>query len=109
MKLLYGIIDTLGLTKPVYVTVKTKRGKHWEASYSPRYNQKGKLAYHKIVILATDSERGFDTLLAHELIHAKQEELGLTEIHGKVFRKWARKLEQHYPELQDIFLQDVDK
>ena len=109
MKLLHELIAHLGLTKPVTVTIKTRRGKDCDALYLPHYSDRtAKLIGHKITIYTVDTSRDFDTLLAHELIHAKQEEMWITEIHGPVFAHWATDLEKRFG-LREVYLDDIDK
>lgn len=109
MKLLNALIKHLGLQKPVTVTIKTRYNPEAEALYNAHYSDRtGKLLGHKVVIYShVDNTRDFDTLLAHELIHAKQEEMRLQEIHGPVFKQWAADLETNFG-LQEIFIYDVD-
>lgn len=109
MQNLNDYIKFLGLTKPVTVRVKTgKTKKSYDALYQARYSDKtGKLLGHCVTIYTQDSSRDFDTLLAHELIHAWQEEQGKTEIHGKHFKKYAKKMNEYFG-LQEIYIKGVD-
>jgi len=108
MKNLFKYIDYLGLEKPVTIKIITKRVPFSaDAEYIGRYNNKGKLKEHKIWIYVYANTRKFNTLLAHELIHAWQEENSKTEIHGKYFRKYAKKMEKHF-NLKDIYLKAID-
>lgn len=109
MQNLNDYIKFLGLVKPVTVRVKTGRTKKdYDALYQARYSDKtGKLLGHCITIYTQDSSRDFDTLLAHELIHAWQEEHSKNEIHGKHFKKYAKKMTEHFG-LQEIYIEGVD-
>jgi len=108
MKLLHALIAHMGIKKPVTVTIKTRKGKDADAFYLPHYSDRtAKLIGHKITIYTEDTSRDFDTLLAHELIHAKQEELRVAEIHGKIFKQWASDLETNFG-LSEIFIYDID-
>ena len=108
MKLLHALIAHMGITKPVTVTIKTRKNKDADAFYLPHYSDRtAKLIGHKITIYTVDTTRDFDTLLAHELIHAKQEEMRIAEIHGPVFTTLAADLETNFG-LQEIFIYDVD-
>lgn len=109
MELLNNLIEHMGLRKPVTVTIKTRKGKDCDAMYLPHYSDRtGKLIGHKITIYTVGTSRPFDTLLAHELIHAKQEEMRLLEIHGPFFREEAKALEQAFG-LEEIYLDDIDE
>ena len=107
MDKLYEYINFLGLKKPVKIKIVTKPYIHADAEYLPLYNSKGKLKSHKIWIYTINNTREFNTLLAHELIHAWQEEKQKTEIHGKHFIKYARKMETHF-KLKEIYIPNID-
>lgn len=110
MQLLNDLIKALGLQKPVMLTIKTRRGKDCDAYYMPQYSDRtGKLKAHRITIYTVESTRSFETLLAHELIHAKQEEQSKEEFHGKYFVKWAADLEKQFPTIKDIYLKGTDE
>lgn len=109
MNILFDVIRLLGIKKPVDVTIKTRKGKDCDAYYLPRYSDRtAKLIGHKIVIYALETTRPFDTLLAHELIHAAQEENRREEFHGDFFREKATMLEYTLG-LREIYLHDVDE
>ena len=109
MQNLQDYITFLGLTKPVVVRVKTRKNKKdYDALYQARYSDKtAKLLEHCITIYTQNASRDFDTLLAHELIHAWQEEHGKHEIHGKHFKKYAKKMTEYFG-LQEVYIKDVD-
>lgn len=109
MQNLHEYIEFLGLKTPVIVRVNTRKNKHFDALYMPRYSDRtAKLLEHKITIHVGDNAREFDTLLAHELIHAWQEENGKAEIHGKHFKRLAKAMAEHF-EIEEIYLKGVDK
>lgn len=108
MKTLKHYKAFLDLHMPVALHIKTRTGKDCDAYYMPRYNSKGKLKQHDITIYTENCEREFNTLLAHELIHAKQEELEYADTHGPSFRKYARKLAKEF-NLKKIYRKTVDK
>lgn len=109
MKSLYEYIKFLGLKKPVNLRIITKRNRWADAEYEPEYSDKtGKLREHNITIYFKDNTRDFETLIAHELIHAWQEENRAYETHGPAFIKYARKMEKHFG-LHEIYLPDVDE
>lgn len=107
MKYLTKYINYLQLQKPVVIRLITKPYKKADAEYRPRYNNRGKLKSHDIWVYLCGNTRTFKTLLAHELIHAWQAENSKTEIHGKYFRKYAKKMEKHF-KLQDIYIRNID-
>lgn len=108
MKSLYEYIKFLGLKKPVNLRIVTRKNRFADAEYEPEFSDKtGKLKEHKITIFLKDNSRDFETLLAHELIHAWQEENKKTETHGEFFIKYAKKMEKEFS-LTEIYLPDVD-
>ena len=109
MQNLHTFIKFLGLTKPVIVRVNTRKNKHFDGLYMPRYSDRtAKLLEHKITIHVGDNVREFNALLAHELIHAWQEENGKTEIHGKHFKRLAKAMGEHFG-IEEIYLKGTDK
>ena len=107
MQNLNDYIKFLGLTKPVVVRINSRSHKAWDGYYIARYNNKGKLAEHRITVYLQDQNRDFDTILAHELIHAWQEENGESEFHGKHFKRIAKKMEKHF-NLTNVFIKGTD-
>lgn len=81
-------VEYLGLEKPYTIKLNSKGKKSASAEYRASYNRGGELVSHQITIYLgnqdTDS-RDIETLIAHELIHAYQEEHNITEIHGDDF------------------------
>jgi hypothetical protein len=109
MQNLHEYIKFLGLKKPVVVRVNTRKNKHYDGLYMSRYSDKtGKLLEHRITIHVGDNARPFDTLLAHELIHAWQEENGKAEFHGKHFRRLAKAMGEHFG-LEQIYIKGTDQ
>ena len=109
MQLLNTLKDRLGLKLPITVTIKTRRNRDCDALYLPHYSDRtGKLIGHKVTIYTVGVSRSFETLLAHELIHAWQEEARLAEFHGPKFAEWAEILEREFG-LQEIYLQEIDE
>lgn len=100
-------IKFLKLTKPVVVRINSRTHKHWDGYYQARYNNKGNLAEHRITIYLQNQSRDFDTILAHELIHAWQEENGHTEFHGKEFKRIARKMQKVFG-LINVYVKGTD-
>lgn len=100
-------IDFLKIKKPIEITFTTRNPRKWDAFYLPQYDKKGKLKRHNISI-SISGHRDINTLIFHELIHAKQEEKRLKEIHGKFFKKWAKKAYLKYG-LSQVFIKGIDK
>ena len=98
----------LGLKLPIKLIFSEAKKPKFAGMYMPIRNNKGKLTSHKITIyLNCAAGRSIDTLIAHELIHAWQDENGHTEIHGKHFRKYARILHEDYG-IEHIYLKGTD-
>lgn len=100
-------IDYLGLKKPVTIHIIPRKNSDCEAEYEPEYSERGKLCEHIITLYTKNPTRDFETLIAHELIHAWQEENKKTETHGPAFIKYARKIEAHF-NLQNVYIPNVD-
>lgn len=100
-------IKFLGLKKPINLRIITRKNKWADAEYEPEYTDRGKLREHLITIFYRDNTRDLDVLIAHELIHAWQEENKALETHGPAFIKYARKMETHFG-LKEIYIPDVD-
>ena len=108
MKQLNDYIKFLGLTKPVTLRFKTRIHKKWDGFYIPHYSSKtGKLLEHRVTIYLTNATRDINTLIAHELIHAWQEENKKSEVHGKHFKRLAKMMAQEF-DLENIYMKGVD-
>jgi len=108
MKNLYEYIKFLGLKKPVNLRIITRKNKWADAEYEPEYSDKtGKLKEHLITVYYKDNTRDLDVLIAHELIHAWQEENKAHETHGPKFIKYARKMEKAFG-LREVYIPEVD-
>jgi Zn-dependent peptidase ImmA (M78 family) len=81
-------VEYLGLEKPYTIKLNSKGKKSASAEYRAIYNRGDILVSHQITIYLgnqdTDS-RDIETLIAHELVHAFQEEHNIEEIHGDDF------------------------
>lgn len=109
----FELIEFLALEKDVELTFTTKANAKCDAEYSPVYreNKSGEwnLKKHRIkLFVGNELERDLNSLIAHELIHAWQEENGKDEIHGKHFRKMSRKLEAEFG-LLGIYNPEIDE
>ena len=101
-------IDYLGLKKPVTIRILPRKNSECDAEYEPEYTERGKLSEHIITVYTKNATRDFETLIAHELIHAWQEENKKTEIHGKYFKALAKDMGEYFG-LQEIYIKGVDK
>ena len=81
-------VEYLGLEKPYIIKLNSKGKKSASAEYRASYNRGGDLVSHQITIYLGNQPqdtRDIETLVAHELIHAFQEEHNIIEIHGDDF------------------------
>jgi hypothetical protein len=109
MQNLYKYIEFLRLKKPVNLRIVTRKNRFADAEYEGIYSDKnGKLVEHQITIYFKGNVRDFETLVAHELIHAWQEENKKSETHGKFFVKYAKKMEKEF-NLKEIYIEGVDQ
>lgn len=86
------IITYLEIKNPVEIQIRSKKKKNMEAGYWGLYAEDGELKSHLIRIYGFQTYRPTYTLIAHELIHAWQEENGINEIHGPEFKRMAYEL-----------------
>jgi hypothetical protein len=104
-------IEFLGLKSPVELNLKTKSNKSMDAVYLPKFSNKGNLKAHKIVVflgnLDVNSKRTLNELIAHELIHAWQQENNIQEFHGLNFVLQAIRLDEKF-DLPNIYLAELD-
>ncbi len=102
--------EYLGLKSPYKIEMVSKKNKNMAAGYWSLYKNggKGKLHCHVIrVYLGNKDYRDLETLIAHEMIHAWQEENGHEDIHGKSFKKMARKMSKEF-DLPHIYIKASD-
>ena len=81
-------VEYLGLEKPYIIKLNSKGKKSASAEYRASYNRGGDLVSHQITIYLGNQPqdtRDIETLVAHELIHAFQEEHNIIEVHGDDF------------------------
>ena len=104
-------IEFLGLKSPVELTLKTKSNKSMDAVYLPKFSNKGNLKAHKITVflgnLDVNAKRTLNELIAHELIHAWQQENNIAEFHGVNFVLQAIRLDDKF-DLPNIYLAELD-
>lgn len=102
-------VEYLGLEIPYTIKLNSKGKKSASAEYRASYNRGDILISHQITIYLgnqdTDS-RDIETLIAHELIHAYQEEHNINEIHGDDFAEIAGLLSR-YLETAGIYVGNI--
>lgn len=107
------IVEYLGLNKPFEIKIISKGHKHCSADYSALYKDGGNGKLHKHVIrvfagnLDNTGERNLETLIAHELIHAWQEEFEYPDTHGHSFQMMAANIECEFG-IKDIYRPEID-
>lgn len=101
-------IQYLKLKRPVQLTVIDRPHNAADAEYETEYYENGKIHLHLITIWNNPQSRDFNTLVAHELIHAWQAENNKDEIHGKYFVKLARQMEAKF-NLREVYLPGIDE
>lgn len=109
MNNLYEYIKFLGLKRPVNLRIVTRKNRFADAEYEPEYSDRtGRVIEHHITVYYKNTTRDLDTLIAHELIHAWQEEHKKQEIHGPYFKKYAKKMSTKF-NLPEIYLDGIDE
>ena len=102
------LVSMLKLKHPVNIMLVIKENEHYDGYYLAKHNDKGKLCGHRIrIYLNEDTARTLEATIAHELIHAWQEENNDKAMHGKRFARRARRIEQEYGIL-NIYIPRVD-
>lgn len=110
-RLINNIVGFLDLEKPFRIVIKPTIDKYTAAEYISLY-RKNKLIQHRITIAVSEfsdsNGRSFESLIAHEFVHAWQEEwVKERKHHGKHFIKMARALETELG-LSDIYIPGID-
>lgn len=113
--LIEHISEYLGLEKPLDIKiVSKKRGVTWCGDYRPDFNDEGELKKHLIRIYLNNiscstNTRTFWGVVAHEMVHAWQQEAGIedTKHHCKKFADMANMVKERFS-LGDVFIPDVD-
>lgn len=103
-------IEYLEIKRPYEIQIKRRNKKNCCADYRAIYTKKRALSHMIRVYMGSldSNDRNLETLIAHELIHAWQEEKGLKEIHGPFFIRMAKLMSIEF-NLPEIYLQDTDK
>lgn len=103
--------DWLGIKKPYEIEIRSKSHKKMTAAYWGLYTEKGNLSKHLIRVylgnFTNPDERPLESIIAHEMIHAWQEENGINEIHGSQFKNLARWMSLEF-KLDYIYIPDID-
>lgn len=107
LELIETIRATLNLKLPVKFVFEEKENDS-AGYYIPLYSKKGLLRKHKIFINMLDCGRSFESLIAHEMIHAWQEENRKKDCHGKSFIKMSQHI-QNVLKIEGIFDPECDK
>lgn len=112
MDIITAVSQYLKLDKPVDIVIRQRSNKKATAKYWGLYRG-NKLKRHLIHIYLLNisdnpSERRLDTIIAHELIHAKQEEMGYKDIHGKSFKRYSARVKERFPKLGRVFDPEID-
>ena len=97
----------LELKNPIEVQIRTKTKRDRDADYRAVYDEAGELKLHIIRLYGFIQNRGLESVIAHELIHAWQEENYIEEIHGKDFVKMAKQMEKHF-HLTQVYIPELD-
>lgn len=118
MLLINSIIDFLQLKAHYTIKLQNTLRSGARAEYYSEHSDSGKLRKHCIVIATKGIEndaRSFETLLAHEFVHAWQAEYKPNSaVHGKVFQNTARELQDYligsgFENIGDLYLKGVDE
>lgn len=112
-KFISSVAKTLELSEPVELRFRFKSNEEFDAEYWPKFNKWGGVKRHIIQFYISNEfplERSFQTLLAHEMIHAAQAEKDIDDIHGEFFQNKAKILELEFGIMLDkIFDPELDE
>lgn len=97
----------LELKCPIKIEIRSKTKKKMEAGYWGMYAEDGELKYHLIHVYGFETNRPLETLIAHELIHAWQEENAVNEIHGPEFQRLAAEIGPRFG-IPSIYNPEID-
>lgn len=97
----HALVHLLNIRYPYEIQLRSKTCKTATAEYWALYKNGGSGILHRHIIriylgnLKYAGERSFETLIAHEFIHAWQEEQGYLDNHGESFQYIADRLSRH--------------
>ena len=114
--LINTIKSELKLANEVRINFRETSHPEYRALCETTYNSRGKIKLHKITIwlgdIAADPIRNdINSVIAHELIHAKLFESQLDDPdcwHNLAFQLMAKMMEQKWPELHNIYRAELD-
>lgn len=104
------LVDYLRLEKPFQIQLKSRKNKNQDAAYWAIYQDggDGELSSHLIrIYLGNNADRSVNSLIAHELIHAWQEENLIKEIHGQEFRTMSAQVSRRFS-LKNVYIPERD-
>lgn len=105
---LTNLIQYLKLSRIVHIHFSEKENDNMHAWYEPLYSDNGRLVGHNIkVYLGNPRQRPIESIVAHELIHAWQEENKVTDIHGKRFAMVAKRVAKKFA-LRKVYMPRID-
>ena len=92
-----SFVEYLGLKHTFEIQLRNTSKDIATAEYWCIRNEKGKIKKHVIRVYLLNiwgnpAERDLETIIAHELIHAWQDENGFGDIHGDSFQQIARSM-----------------
>jgi hypothetical protein len=103
-----SLIQTLKIKLPVTFTISTRENNKVDGYYLSVRDDECELIGHRIrIYMNEDTDRTLEAIIAHELIHAWQEENSDDGVHGRRFAYRARKLEAKY-NLEHIYIPRTD-
>ena len=116
LELLNVCQEYLELEYPIDIRIKTRSKKSCDAKYNAMLSSDNQLVHHRITIYLGNlgyNSRTFDELLAHELIHAWQQENHYLDVHGKSFQFCAEGLQECLQsfgfDVHNLYMPDLDK
>ena len=105
-------VSFLGLNVKFDIQLRNTAKDTATAEYWSLRNEKGKLKKHIIRVYLLNIwgnplERDLETIIAHELIHAWQEEMEYLDIHGSTFKLMAADMSIEF-NLPNIYIPKID-
>lgn len=100
-------VGYLHIKRPFKIHMLSSANEKFDAVYWPRYSDKKGNLTHDIKIYLGNNNRSIDALIAHEFIHAWQEEFNVKEYHGPEFIRHARFIEKALI-LKGVYIPEYD-
>lgn len=107
MDVILECVKILKISRPFKIELLSRESTKFDALYWAHYSEKRQNLTHRIRIYLGNCGRSLEACIAHEFIHAWQEEQGLTEYHGPEFIRMAQKL-QYKLSLSGVYCPDTD-